>query len=200
MVDLCSGSGAIAFAVAAEVPAARVVALELDPAASAWARRNRDALDPAVAARVDLREGDVRRADRHLLADLAGEVDVVVSNPPYIPPDADPREPEVRDHDPALALYGGGDDGLAVPADVVAAAAGLLRPGGLLVMEHAESQAAAARALASRGAPASGGGWADVRTVPDLTGRPRALVARRVGGPAAGRTPAARTSVTHSPP
>jgi release factor glutamine methyltransferase len=72
-----------------------------------------------------------------------------------------------------MALYGGGDDGLAVPRGVVAAAAGLLRPGGLLVMEHADGQGPGTRALVTRP------GWRDVRTADDLTGRPRALVARR---------------------
>lgn len=171
VVDLCSGSGAIAFAVAAEVPAARVVAVELDEPAVRWSRENLDRL--GLGDRVDVRHGDVRLAHRHLLRDLAGEVDVVVSNPPYIPPDAEPVDPEVRDHDPVLALYGGGDDGLEVPAAVVVTAAHLLRPGGLLVMEHAETQAAAARRLA--GPPV----WDGAHTIPDLTGRPRALVARR---------------------
>jgi len=171
VVDLCTGSGAIALAVADEVPKARVVAVELDPPAVEWARRN----IAALGSRVELRPGDAVRSDQHLLADLAGSVDVVVANPPYIPPDAEPTEPEVRDHDPALALYGGGDDGLAVPRGVVAAATGLLRPGGLLVMEHADVQGAGGRALT--GPPE----WVDVATQRDLAGRDRALVARRAG-------------------
>ncbi|GLY28003.1 peptide chain release factor N(5)-glutamine methyltransferase [Kineosporia sp. NBRC 101731] len=171
VVDLCTGSGAIALAVADEVPAARVVAVELDPPAVEWARRN----IAALGSRVDLRAGDAVRADEHLLADLVGLVDVVVANPPYIPPDAEPTEPEVRDHDPVLALYGGGDDGLAVPRGVVATAARLLRPGGLLVMEHADVQGPGGRALTK--AP----DWVDVSTQRDLTGRDRALVARRSG-------------------
>ncbi|GAA3618641.1 peptide chain release factor N(5)-glutamine methyltransferase [Kineosporia mesophila] len=169
VVDLCTGSGAIALAVADEVPSARVVAVELDPPAVEWARRNIEALG----SRVDLRAGDAVRADERLLADLVGLVDVVVANPPYIPPDAEPTEPEVRDHDPVLALYGGGDDGLAVPRGVVATAARLLRPGGLLVMEHADVQGSGGRALTK--AP----DWVDVSTQRDLTGRDRALVARR---------------------
>jgi release factor glutamine methyltransferase len=169
VVDLCTGSGAVALAVAAEVPAARVVAAELDPMAHAWAARN----VAAIAPRVDLRLGDAVGADTGALADLAGAVDVVVANPPYIPPGSRPVDPEVADHDPPIALYGGGDDGLAVPRGVVVSAAGLLRSGGLLVMEHADGQGAAARALVG------GPGWQDVRTVEDLTGRPRALVARR---------------------
>ncbi|GLY17894.1 peptide chain release factor N(5)-glutamine methyltransferase [Kineosporia rhizophila] len=171
IVDLCTGSGAIALAVADEVPDARVVAVELDPPAVEWARRNIEALG----SRVELRAGDAVRAHEHLLADLAGAVDIVVANPPYIPPDAEPTEPEVRDHDPVLALYGGGDDGLAIPRGVVAAAAGLLRPGGLLVMEHADVQGAGGRALTATPE------WIDVNTQRDLTGRDRALVARRAG-------------------
>ena len=165
VVDLCTGSGAIAVAVAVEVPAARVRAVELDPLAHAWAERNVAALAPGV----DLRLGDAATA----FADLDGGVDVVVSNPPYVPPGAVPVDPEVRDHDPALALYGGGEDGLAVPRRVVAAAARLLRPGGLLVVEHAEVQAEAARAMLA------GAAWTTVTGHADLTGRPRATSARR---------------------
>jgi release factor glutamine methyltransferase len=173
VVDLCTGSGAVALAVAVEVPAARVVAVELDPMAHAWAARNVDALAGRLDGRVDLRLGDAVRADTGVAADLAGAVDVLVANPPYIPAGARPVDPEVADHDPPLALYGGGDDGLAVPRGVVAAAAGLLRPGGLLVMEHADTQGPGTRALVA------GPGWRDVRTADDLTGRARALVARR---------------------
>lgn len=179
VVDLCTGSGAIALAVAVEVPDARVVAVEVDPAAHAWAVRNLQALagqHPGLADRVDVRLGDAAGADRSVLAELVGQVDVVAANPPYIPPDATPVDPEVRDHDPAVALYGGGDDGLLVPAQVVAAARGLLRPGGLLVMEHADTQGPGARALAA------GPAWSQVRTATDLTGRSRALLARRATG------------------
>jgi release factor glutamine methyltransferase len=169
VVDLCTGSGAIAIALAVEVPAARVVAVEYDPLALAWARRNVDALAPAV----DLRAGDAVGADVGVAADLAGAVDVVVSNPPYIPDGARPVDPEVAEHDPPVALYGGGTDGLDVPRGVVAAAAGLLRPGGLLVMEHGDAQGPSAQRLV--GGPV----WHDLRTAEDLTGRPRALLARR---------------------
>ncbi len=169
VVDLCTGSGAIAVAVAVEVPAARVVAVEVDPMAHAWAARNVAALAP----RVDLRLGDAVGADTGVVADFAGAVDVLVANPPYIPAGCTPVDPEVAEHDPPIALYGGGDDGLAVPRGVVAAASRLLRPGGLLVMEHADTQGPGTRALVA------GPGWRDVRTAEDLTGRPRALVARR---------------------
>lgn len=180
VVDLCTGTGAIAIAVDTEVPASRVVAVDLSDEAVGLARANAGAV-----AGLDLRvvQGDVR--DTALLAELDGTVDVLVSNPPYIPPDAVPLDPEVRDHDPDLALYGGGADGLDVPRAVVAAAARLLAPGGLLVMEHAEVQGDAARAAA-----VATGLLTDVRTKPDLTGRPRTLVARRTGPAVVGDSPA----------
>jgi release factor glutamine methyltransferase len=173
VVDLCTGSAAIALAVAVEVPAARVVAVELDPLAHAWAERNVATMAPRVDGRVDLRRGDAVGSDRGVLADLAGAVDVVVANPPYIPAGARPVDPEVADHDPPVALYGGGADGLDVPRGVVTAAAGLLRDGGLLVMEHGDGQGPYARRLVARA------GWHDIDTAEDLTGRPRALLARR---------------------
>lgn len=163
VVDLCTGSGAIALAVAIEVPDADVWAVELDAEAHAWAERN------LAGTSVRLVRGDARTA----LADLDGTVDVVVSNPPYVPPGAVPREPEVADHDPAVALYGLGDDGLEVPRGVAAAAVRLLRPGGLFVMEHAEVQAAAAREMAL-----ATGALDDARTLGDLAGRDRMVVAR----------------------
>ncbi|MEL7976998.1 peptide chain release factor N(5)-glutamine methyltransferase [Isoptericola sp. F-RaC21] len=188
VVDLCTGSGAIALAVATEVPGATVHAVELDAAAHGWAGRNVAAVAAATpAAVVHLVRGDARTA----LRELGGRVDVVVSNPPYVPPGAVPRDPEVAEHDPAVALYGLGDDGLEVPRGVTAAAARLLRPGGLYVMEHAEVQDAAARAMV-----ADAGGFDAASTAEDLAGRPRMVVARRSGGagsgpdarPAAGRT------------
>lgn len=181
VVDLCTGTGAIALAVATEVAGARVHAVELDESAHAWARRNVEALpgdDGGPVVR--LVRGDARTA----LRELDGTVDVVVSNPPYVPPDAVPRDPEVAEHDPAVALYGLGPDGLEVPRGVTAAAARLLRPGGLYVMEHAEVQDAAARAMVddtpdpdAAGRHLRAFGAAATRT--DLTGRPRMVVARR---------------------
>ncbi|ACZ31473.1 modification methylase, HemK family [Xylanimonas cellulosilytica DSM 15894] len=168
VVDLCTGSGAIALAVATEVPGARVHAVELDAAAHAWAARN------LAGSGVTLVKGDARTT----LRELDGAVDVVVSNPPYVPPDAVPRDPEVAEHDPAVALYGLGADGLEVPRGITAAAARLLRPGGLYVMEHAEVQDAAARAMVD-----ATGLYAPATTADDLTGRPRMVVARRAGAP-----------------
>jgi release factor glutamine methyltransferase len=180
VVDLCTGSAAIAIAVSVEVPSARVVAVEREPHAHAWARRN---VDELAAGRVDLRLGDAVGSDSGVLADLAGLADIVVANPPYIPAGARPVDPEVAGHDPPAALFGGGQDGLTVPRGVVRAAAGLLRPGGLLVMEHADSQGAATRALAA------GPLWRQAATVRDLTGRDRALTARRAGVQGASQVP-----------
>jgi release factor glutamine methyltransferase len=168
VVDLCTGTGAIAAAVADEVPSARVIAVDVDPAAVKLARANLAEFGDRI--RVEL--ADVTSPD--LLAELSGAVDVVVSNPPYIPPDAVPADPEVHDHDPARALYGGGVDGLDVPREVIAAAQRLLRPGGLLVMEHGDEQGPAVRAMVE-----GTGGFADIRTRPDLTGRDRYVLARR---------------------
>ncbi len=166
VVDLCTGSGAIALAVKDEVPHARVLAVEVSDLAHGWAVANRDRLG----LHVEVRLGDATDA----FEDLEGAVDVVVSNPPYIPVGAVPVDPEVRDHDPEVALYGGSADGLAIPGAVAARAAWLLRPGGVLVMEHADSQGAS---LPSR--LRATGSWTDVTDHPDLTGRPRSTVAVR---------------------
>ena len=138
VVDLATGSGAIALAVKAECPTATVYAVELTDLAHAWAVRNRDRLGLEVS--VD--RGDAR----HAYPELVDAVDVVTCNPPYIPDDQVPVDPEVRDHDPVEALYGGSVDGLALPLAMAARAAELLRDGGTLVMEHAETQGAVAAA------------------------------------------------------
>jgi len=167
VVDLCCGAGGIALSVALEVPRTRVTAVDLAPAAVALAVTN------AAACGAELRIEAADATADDALADLNGQVDVVVANPPYIPPDAVPMEPEVRDHDPDLALYGGGADGLEVPRGVVGTAARLLRAGGLFVMEHGEGQGEAVRGLVTER------GFTEVETLPDLTGRPRMVVARR---------------------
>jgi release factor glutamine methyltransferase len=169
VVDLCTGSGAIALAVADEVPSATVYAVELGVDAHAWAARN--VADTGLG--VELRQGDATTA----FPELEGTVDVVVSNPPYIPVGMVPLDPEVRDHDPELALYGGSEDGLRVPLAVAARAAELLRPGGLLVMEHADTQGEALPAALRRT-----GAWTDVADHEDLAGRPRATTAHRTAG------------------
>ncbi|WP_374970090.1 peptide chain release factor N(5)-glutamine methyltransferase [Terrabacter sp. BE26] len=167
VVDLCSGSGAIALSVKGERPAAEVRGLELSPDAYAWAVANRDRLGLEV----DLVQGD---ATRPCFQDWTGRVDVVTVNPPYIPVGAVPLDPEVRDHDPEVALYGGSEDGLAIPLAVAAVAARLLAPGGLVLVEHADSQGESLprRLVAS-------GDWSDVVDHADLSGRARVTAARR---------------------
>ena len=162
VVDLCTGSGAIALAVADEVPRAHVYAVELSADAHAWAARN------CAGTPVELRLGDTADA----FPELDGTVDVVVSNPPYIPAASVPLDPEVRDHDPPIALWSG-EDGLETVRVVVRTAARLLRAGGLAVVEHADSQGDAVPALFAAAA-----GWRDVRDHADLTGRPRFTTAR----------------------
>ncbi len=169
VVDLCSGSGAVALAVSAEVAAARVYAVEREEAALAWAERN------LAGSGVDLRRGDMAGA----FPDLDGTVDVVVCNPPYVPLDAyESVAPEARDHDPPAALWSG-PDGLDAIRKVERVAARLLAPGGVVGVEHAEAQ--------GRSAPAvfvGAGRWTEVRDHPDLAGRPRFVTARSVRHPA----------------
>lgn len=164
-VDLGSGSGALALSLATEVPHAHVVAVELSPAAAIWTRRNIASLG---ADNVDLVVGDMADA----LPELDGTVAVVVSNPPYIPVGMVPRDPEVRLHDPELALYGG-DDGLDLVRALSQTARRLLRPGGTLVVEHGEEQGSAIREVLL------GDGWRAPATQPDLTGRDRSTTAVR---------------------
>lgn len=166
VVDLCSGSAAIALSVKDEVPQAHVIAVEVDPLALGWAEANVASTGLAV----DLVSGDAATA----LPGYEGIVDVVVSNPPYIPDGMEPVDREVRDHDPKVALYGGSADGLRIPLEVAARAAALLREGGLLVMEHADSQG---EALPDR--LARSGLWAALEDHRDLTGRARYVTARR---------------------
>ena len=144
VVDLCSGSAALALSIATEVPGSRVIAVELSPTAIEWARGNiADHADQIAAASssVELLESDATdvAGPAGALVELRGRVDVVVTNPPYVPAEAIPREPEVRDHDPDLALYGG-PDGLEVVRPLAEQAALLLRPGGLFLVEHADVQ------------------------------------------------------------
>lgn len=158
-VDLGTGSGAIAGAMATEVAGSTVYAVELSDDAFPWASKN------LVGTGVNLVHGDMRNA----FVELNGLVDVVVSNPPYIPADAIPRDLEVRLHDPHMALYGGGADGMEMPTAAEATAARLLHPGGFFVMEHAEVQAPQMAELFN-----NSGHWDNVRTHQDLTGRDRA--------------------------
>ncbi|MCW2785503.1 MAG: prmC [Marmoricola sp.] len=163
VVDLCTGSGAIAASVAHEVRGATVYAVELDPGAVAWAERN------LAGTGVELREGDMADA----FDDLDGTVDVVVCNPPYIPlTEYEGVDQETRERDPALALFSG-QDGLDAMRVLERVAARLLRPGGVVGAEHADLQGESAP-----GVFAGSGRWTEVRDHRDLAGRPRYLTAR----------------------
>lgn len=163
-VDLGTGSGAIALAMATEVPHARIHAAENAVDAFVWAKENAARLAPhARFAFVDLAVA---------FPELDGQVAVLASNPPYVPDAAIPRDPEVRFWDPPSALYGG-EDGLDVVRVLSGTGMRLLRPGGLLVIEHGEWQGAAIRALLAAD------GWRAAATHPDLTLRDRATTALR---------------------
>lgn len=162
VVDLGTGSGAIAGSIAHEVPGAEVYAVEFSEFAHAWAAKNLLPLG------VRLVRGDLRDA----LCEHNGSFDVVVSNPPYIPAEAIPNEPEVALHDPPEALYGGGADGMELPTAAAASAARLLVPGGYFVMEHAEIQAGWIARMLERS-----GLWSEVATHLDLNGKERATSA-----------------------
>ncbi|MET3769974.1 release factor glutamine methyltransferase [Marisediminicola sp. UYEF4] len=164
-VDLGTGSGAIALAMATEVPHAMVHAVENSADAFIWATRNFERVGGENARLVF---GDLASA----FPELDGLVDVVISNPPYIPLGAIPRDPEVRLFDPEHALYGGAD-GLDVVRSVSTTARRLLHDGGTLVIEHGELQGAAISALLASD------GWNAIATHRDLLGRDRATTALR---------------------
>jgi release factor glutamine methyltransferase len=162
VADLGTGSGALALAMAGECPGAQVWAVEREAAALQWAARNIASTGFAV----ELVAGDMADA----LAELDGTLDVVVSNPPYLPLEVrDQLEPEVRDHDPEAALFAG-VDALAAVRLVEAAARRLLRPGGLVIVEHGDDQGLTAPACFAAG-------WSHVTDHLDLAGRPRYLTA-----------------------
>lgn len=139
--DLCAGSGAIALSLAVEVPGAQVSAVEMSAEALTWLLKNVQTISAAhpTAQPVEVIGADATDLTISEFRSAAGTCDVVTCNPPYIPNGSIPRDPEVRDHEPALALYGG-PDGLDVIRGVVVTAAMLLKPGGLLVVEHADVQ------------------------------------------------------------
>jgi release factor glutamine methyltransferase len=166
VVDLCSGSGAIARAVAHERVTARVYAVERDDAALGWLRRNSEGTSITVV------PGDA--TDPDILCALDGSVDLVLCNPPYVP-DGTPVPPEVAAHDPAVAVFGGAD-GLDVIRGIAARAAGLLRAGGTLAIEHDETHADGVVDLLRAGCR-----FDRIVTHPDLVGRPRFATAVRLG-------------------
>lgn len=157
VVDLCTGSGAIAAAIKSELPAAQVFAVELSEDAIPYARKNLEPLG------VHLVQGDALTA----LTELVGTFDAVLSNPPYIPPANVPADPEAALHDPDMALYGGGADGMQMPTAIAARAYELLTLGGFFMMEHDDTQEeAVAELLACVG-------FERCYPVRDLNGRPR---------------------------
>ncbi|NEG55198.1 peptide chain release factor N(5)-glutamine methyltransferase [Bifidobacterium platyrrhinorum] len=172
VVDLCAGSGAIGLSVVTEVPGAEVWAVEKSPEAHAWTERNRDMVaraNPVAGYNYHLELGDA--TSPMTLPQLDGTVDIVITNPPYVPLAQVPEQPEARDHDPDMALYGGSADGVFIPERIADRAARLLRSGGALVMEHDVTQGERLVAYARAN------GFAEARTENDWTGRPRFLFA-----------------------
>ncbi len=163
VVDLCTGSGAIALAVATESARTEVWAVEKEPDPFALACLNRDRVG---ACGVHLVRGDATHPET--LGFLDGLVDVVVTNPPYVPADEMPTQPEAA-ADPHSALYGGSADGLDIPCQIIRRSLTLLRPGGTLLMEHSPSQDEALRTYAASL------GMVEVSTSTDLAGRMRFL-------------------------
>ncbi|MBD8205564.1 peptide chain release factor N(5)-glutamine methyltransferase [Microbacterium sp. CFBP 8790] len=164
-VDLGTGSGAIALAMATEVSHARVFAAENSVDAYIWTKQN--------VARIGARNVTLALIDlADAFPELDGTVSVVASNPPYVPDDAIPRDPEVRLFDPPAALYGG-PDGLDAVRQLSRVGLRLAHPGGSIVIEHGEWQGAAIRDILTAD------GWRAAATHPDLTARDRATTAVR---------------------
>jgi release factor glutamine methyltransferase len=167
VVDVCTGSGALALALARHWPGARVIGLDDTDAALDYARRN------AAGTTVEFVRADVTHSG--VLTELEGHVDLVVSNPPYVPDGAE-LEPEVTEHDPPHAVFGG-PDGMAVIPAVARLAGRLLRPGGLFAVEHDDTTSSmTAETISSTEL------FDDVVARTDLTGRPRFVTARTKGG------------------
>jgi release factor glutamine methyltransferase len=164
IVDLCTGSGALAAALARHEPAARVIGVDISADAMAYAHRN------TAGTSVELRVGDV--CDPGLFDDLDGHVDLVVANPPYLPDDVE-LEPEVAEHDPPQALFGGADGTAFVPAISALTGRWLVR-GGLLAIEHDDAASAVVVALLRRTSL-----FENVVPHTDFAGRPRFVTARR---------------------
>jgi release factor glutamine methyltransferase len=166
IVDLCTGSAALALALSKFWPDARIIAVDDSDDALAFARRN------VAGSRIELLRGDV--TDRALLPGLDGRVDLLVANPPYIPDQAS-LEPEVAQHDPPHALFGG-PDGMAVINAIVGLAGRWLRAGGRCAVEHDDTTSAA-----TVDAFAAAGQFVDVIANSDLAGRPRFVTATLSG-------------------
>jgi release factor glutamine methyltransferase len=166
IVDLCTGSGALALALAQHWPDARVVGIDDSEAALGYARKN------SVGTTIELVRADV--TDPALLTELDGQVDLLVANPPYVP-EACELEPEVSQYDPPHAVFAG-PDGMTVITAIVRLACRWLRPGGLFAVEHDDTTSAQTSELV-----ASTGLFDDVIAHTDLAGRPRFVTAKRSG-------------------
>ncbi len=171
VVDLCTGSGALALAIAHARPDIEVHAVEIDPAALQWARRNADNQAAQGDTPILLHPGDVTAPD--ILSTLDGRVDVLVANPPYIPESAD-LDPEVADHDPHLALFAG-PDGLSVIRPMIPTITRLLRTDGTVAIEHDDTNGSQVAALLT-----ATGAFDAIVEHPDLAGKPRFVAARRL--------------------
>ncbi|KFI89581.1 peptide chain release factor N(5)-glutamine methyltransferase [Bifidobacterium ruminantium] len=174
VVDLCAGSGAIGLSFAMEVPGSEVWAVEKSATAAEWTRRNLDETvrrHPNIAGNYHLEISDATQMPT--LNQLDGTIDIVLTNPPYVPLADIPEQPEARDYDPDLALYGGSADGTLIPERIIARAAKLLRADGLMVMEHDITQGERLAAFARTC------GFVDVTVHNDYTGRPRYLTAEK---------------------
>jgi release factor glutamine methyltransferase len=172
LVDLCAGSGAIGLSLVTEVQDSEVWAVEQSDEAFEWAKRNNQEVvkrEPSVESRYHLVQGDATIPTT--LDQLDRSVDAVISNPPYVPLGQIPEQPEVRDYDPEMALYGGSADGTRIPQRIIMSAYSLLRHGGALVMEHDISQGEVLADFAKTH------GFCQVRTGNDLTDRSRYLFA-----------------------
>ncbi len=183
VADLCAGSGAIALSLALEVPGTTVHAVELSDAAVKWLTRNvsEHAVQlEAAGSQVIIHHGNA--GDRDLLSEFAGKFAAVVSNPPYIPDAMIPRDPEARDHDPAIALFSG-DDGLAAARDIVLVAGEALAAGGFFGMEHADVQGESMPNLLNE----MTGIWSQVKDNQDYNKLPRFTTALRSANSGVGR-------------
>jgi release factor glutamine methyltransferase len=177
--DLCAGSGAIALSLALEVPETTVHAVELSDDAIKWLTHNvidHAAQLEAAGSHVIVHRGNA--GDRDLLTKFAGKFSAVVSNPPYIPNAMIPRDPEARDHDPAIALFSG-DDGLDAAREIVLVASDALAPGGFFGMEHADVQGESVPSLLKE----MSGLWSQVKDNNDYNDLPRFTTALRTQAP-----------------
>ena len=172
--DLCAGSGAIGLSFVTEVPGSEVWAVEKSEQTAQWTRVNLNETAkkyPSIASNYHLEIADATQTPT--LNQLDGTIDIVLTNPPYVPLADIPQQPEVRDYDPDLALYGGSADGTLIPERIIARAAKLLKNGGLLVMEHDITQGERLSAFALSY------GFSNVMVHNDYTGRPRYMTAKK---------------------